>query len=373
MSTRSALEEHVSREVTRLCLAGLDPTTLRDAVVTSLGRAMPFEGYCSYETDPPTGLITRTSLDHADEQRRRFFLGHIYVNSEIYLHAWMKENHRLAFQDWTDSAPAPEHPGANRESLQSYAEFLSAMGVTGHLTGIFVAGGEMWGGVSLFRDGRASAFPERDIALLGKLASRVGAGLKTSLLRELAGAHDPGQDAPGVLVLDRQGQVVEYTPLAERWLGELIELGLDWRERSYLPDAIWAVAAALRRALAPQTERDEVTVPSVRVRGRSGRWLSLQASLTECSGDRAGDVVIVIGPAGPRELSWLRTSGYGLTAREQAVVEHVMRGASTKQMADSLSISEYTVQDHLSHIFEKVGVRHRRALVKRLYLESWNT
>ena len=39
-------------------------------------------------------------------------------------------------------------------------------------------------------------------------------------------------------------------------------------------------------------------------------------------------------------------------------------------MADWLSISEYTVQDHLSHVFEKVGVRTRRALVKRLYLDS---
>ena len=148
---------------------------------------------------------------------------------------------------------------------------------------------------------------------------------------------------------------------------DLLDLGPGWRDRGYLPDAIWAVVAALRRALAPQTESDEVTVPSVRVRGRSGRWLSLQASLTESSGDRAGDVVIVIGPAGPRELTRLRTSNYGLTAREQTVVEQVMRGASTKQIAEWLRISEYTVQDHLSHVFKKVGVRNRRALVKRLY------
>ena len=35
-----------------------------------------------------------------------------------------------------------------------------------------------------------------------------------------------------------------------------------------------------------------------------------------------------------------------------------------------LHIAAYTVQDHLSHIFDKVGVRGRRALVKRLYLDS---
>jgi len=40
------------------------------------------------------------------------------------------------------------------------------------------------------------------------------------------------------------------------------------------------------------------------------------------------------------------------------------------QMAATLFIAEDIVQDHLSHIFEKVGGRGRRALVKRLYFDS---
>jgi DNA-binding NarL/FixJ family response regulator len=47
----------------------------------------------------------------------------------------------------------------------------------------------------------------------------------------------------------------------------------------------------------------------------------------------------------------------------------VVRGASTKHIAERLHIAEYTVQDHLSHIFEKVGCA-AGALVKRLYFES---
>jgi DNA-binding CsgD family transcriptional regulator len=69
-------------------------------------------------------------------------------------------------------------------------------------------------------------------------------------------------------------------------------------------------------------------------------------------------------------VSWLKTSAYGLTKREREVVDLVVRGASTKQISASLYISEYTVQDHLSSVFEKVGARGRRALVKRLYLDS---
>ena len=47
-----------------------------------------------------------------------------------------------------------------------------------------------------------------------------------------------------------------------------------------------------------------------------------------------------------------------------------VRGASTKEISQVLCISEYTVKDHLSNIFGKVGARGRRALVKQLYLNS---
>jgi DNA-binding CsgD family transcriptional regulator len=61
---------------------------------------------------------------------------------------------------------------------------------------------------------------------------------------------------------------------------------------------------------------------------------------------------------------------YGLSPREQEVVDLAVRGASTKQISQVFYISEYTVKDHLKNIFGKVGVRGRRALVKQLYLNT---
>jgi len=58
--------------------------------------------------------------------------------------------------------------------------------------------------------------------------------------------------------------------------------------------------------------------------------------------------------------------GYGLSAREQDVVEHVERGESTAQIANSLVISPNTVQDRLKAIFDKVGGRSRRELASAL-------
>jgi DNA-binding CsgD family transcriptional regulator len=82
--------------------------------------------------------------------------------------------------------------------------------------------------------------------------------------------------------------------------------------------------------------------------------------------------MIVIEAAGPREVAWLKTAAYGgLIKREREVVNLAMRGASPKEISGAFyNISEYTVQDHPSNVFEKVGERGRRALVKRLYLET---
>ena len=53
-----------------------------------------------------------------------------------------------------------------------------------------------------------------------------------------------------------------------------------------------------------------------------------------------------------------------------SVIQLVVRGFSNRQISENLFISENTVQRHLSNIFEKVGVRNRRTLLKRLFLEN---
>jgi DNA-binding CsgD family transcriptional regulator len=80
--------------------------------------------------------------------------------------------------------------------------------------------------------------------------------------------------------------------------------------------------------------------------------------------------VVVIGPAKPEEVAWLNVAAYGPSPREAAVVKLVARVLSTRQIAASLFVSEYTVQRHLRNAFEKVGVKSRRELMKRLFFES---
>ena len=48
-----------------------------------------------------------------------------------------------------------------------------------------------------------------------------------------------------------------------------------------------------------------------------------------------------------------------LTSREMMVAEQVARGATNREIAHVLAITERTVKAHLSAVFEKLGVRER--------------
>jgi DNA-binding NarL/FixJ family response regulator len=48
-----------------------------------------------------------------------------------------------------------------------------------------------------------------------------------------------------------------------------------------------------------------------------------------------------------------------LTSRELMVAEQIARGATNREIAATLEMSERTVKAHLSAIFKKLGVRDR--------------
>lgn len=55
-----------------------------------------------------------------------------------------------------------------------------------------------------------------------------------------------------------------------------------------------------------------------------------------------------------------------LSERELQAAKLVAGGASNKEIADQLAITERTVKAHLSAIFEKLGVRDRLQLSLRI-------
>ena len=68
-----------------------------------------------------------------------------------------------------------------------------------------------------------------------------------------------------------------------------------------------------------------------------------------------------LAPCGPGgEPDWGALAGdYGVTSREQEVLELICRGRTNQEIADTLFVSLQTVKDHNYRIFRKLGVRNR--------------
>ncbi len=364
MSIVDLARDRAFTEVKRLCYGGLNAAALRARVLDRLQSAVPFEGYVAFTMDPSSGLITdMLAHEMGGEREGRHFLEHVCFEDDILEFNSMVRN-RMAV------GLLSEATGGKLERALRYRELIGPAGFGYELRGAFTTGTELWGGLCLSREKGRPDFAAGEVAFLRRIATHLGAGLRAATLQQELHDDQDSDDTAGVLIIDQGGRVVQHNAAAERRLQELTDLGARWREGEGLPTVIWTVLGALRRALKPETDRDLNSSPHLRVRGRSGRWLTLQASLTEASLTRPSEAVVLIAPAGPKEVIRLTAIGYGLSPREQEVVDLIVRGRSSKQISQALYISEYTVKDHLSNIFEKVGVRGRRELVKRLYLNT---
>ena len=364
VASSALLRERGFAEAKRLCYTGLDSPTLLHEVAGRLERVVPFEAYCAWSSDPLSGLMTRLMHDGVlGEKEGRTYLEHVYFEEDF-------DAQRSMVQSRFSVALLSEVTGGKLERALRCREITSPIGLGYELLSICSVGQAQWGGITLIRERGRPDFDAREVTLLHRIVPHLSSGLKAAVLAKQASTEPEVESAPGVLVLDDLGRVVQHTQAAERWLRDLVDLGPGWQEGEGLPAPVWMVVGALRKALKPETDRDLNGVPSIRVQTRSGRWLTFHGARTESRPGRCGETMVIIEPSRPQELAWLRASAYGLSERERAVVDLVVQGASTREISRALYISEYTVQEHLSHAFDKVGVRGRRALLKRLYFDN---
>jgi DNA-binding CsgD family transcriptional regulator len=213
----------------------------------------------------------------------------------------------------------------------------------------------------------ALPFSQADLSFVASVCADVGEGLRASLLLDALGTPAPSGDGPALILLGDDGSIAAASPDALAWLEELAgDFGLLPGERA--PAVLLAVAARAREpAGAGGAGGVSEPPPRARVRTRSGRWLVLHGLALGTAGAGGSQSAVVVEPALAPEVAPLIVAAYDLSPRERQVAQRVMLGGSTAEIARALSISPYTVQDHLKAIFEKVGVRSRGEMVRRIF------
>jgi DNA-binding CsgD family transcriptional regulator len=138
--------------------------------------------------------------------------------------------------------------------------------------------------------------------------------------------------------------------------------------------ALVADAAARRRGPgAIRVERPSTLQPyivSAAPIGTAERWPVASRPST----GRAAAILLVTDPAAGLSEGHAAAFGrlYGLTETEARVAALVGAGRSTPQAAALLAVSAATVRTHLSHCFDKIGVRSQVELARLIALTPGN-
>jgi DNA-binding CsgD family transcriptional regulator len=308
---------------------------------------------CWYTLDPASLLITSHVQAELPELPAEW-LEQEYLEDDV---------HKLAdvARSPTGISTLHEVTGGDPSTTRRWHENLRYGGDQELIAALRLPSGSVWGAVGLYREPGAPRFTDAELGFVRRLSADLARGARRALL--YGHATDPDEPAdpgvPGLVVLDRHGQVVSMTPGTERWLEQL---RLDGEDPSRPPTSVRSVAA---RSLSSAGRPTDGASTTARVRAAGGGWLTLDGARLE--GAQGTCAAVIIAPAHPARIASLLVASYDLTEREQEVARHVLRGAPTTEIARELAISPYTVQEHLKRIFAKTGVRTRRDLVASVF------
>jgi len=202
--------------------------------------------------------------------------------------------------------------------------FMTGLSETSHIVAGFDAGGVDY-----------VVKPVRAQEVLARLATHVRNARAARLARE---AVDVG--GMGVLVVDTRGRLAWRSPQAQRWLAEFFPDSDDAACTEWLQLEGDADAAAELERVAPD-----------------GRALLARRLGTV----GLGETMWLLRQRGAGETAPSRLATASLTPRETEVLSWIAKGKTNRDVAEILGMSPRTVNKHLEHVFEKLGVETRAA------------
>lgn len=138
-----------------------------------------------------------------------------------------------------------------------------------------------------------------------------------------------------------------------------------------LPAALTELCGEIIKALHVRTEaKDWEQFEVKRVTGDPNQPVLLRGfGLPDPSGIQAARLVVTMEELGRRQN--LNTEHarerFQLTNREQAVVEHLAKGWTNKEIANALEITEQTVKEHIKHIMRKTNATTRTGILVQIF------
>jgi DNA-binding CsgD family transcriptional regulator len=344
-------------DLVRLAHAGLDWVTFSTQATELLRSTIGFQRSCWHTVDPGTVMLTG-SLNQRIGCSGSWLAQHEYVLDDVNQWWFLARSGRQA-----GAMSIATHGDLSRSARYRSQESAE---VGDELRGAFVADRAYWGAAAFIRERGEPHFNEADVRYLASLSEPLAVAFRRSILSRTVTepVETVGSEGPGVVIFDEHGEAELISPAAERWIADMVQSPAPAVPAECKP--VQLIATLTRQS---SSGDPLLTTPRSRVQTSSGTWLLLFG--TRLSGGNGGRTAVIIQPATPNEVAPLVALAYGLSGRECQVTRLSLQGHSTKQMAATLGVSPYTVQDHLTAIFDKTGVRTRGELVGQVFLEHY--
>ncbi|MEO7336925.1 MAG: response regulator transcription factor [Caldimonas sp.] len=201
--------------------------------------------------------------------------------------------------------------------------FMTGLSETSHIVQGFEAGGVDY-----------VVKPVRSPEVLARLAAHVR---NARAVRQAREAIDVG--GHGVLMVDARERIAWRSPRAERWVAEFFGSGHDDDCTAWL-------------AADPAGDASDLRMRTAGERTLTARRLG-SAGL--------GETMWLLGMRNVDTPAASRLATASLTKRETEVLSWVAKGKTNRDVAEILGMSPRTVNKHLEHVFEKLGVETRAA------------
>ena len=332
--------------VEKLSESSLDCESLRREVIGELQRLIGFDRWCWPLSDPETLLPNGGIAEHDFGPGVPRSLELEYSSDDF-------AAKRILARHANSAGSLNTETGGDLGRSDRWDEVLRPVGI-GDVAAVACRDAlGCWGWVEAYRDKSDRPFGAQDIELLASIGPCLGSALRRTMYATDGAVVEPSP--PGVIVLDRDLKRVSSTANARSWIDVLPSARL-FAAFGMLPSVVYPAAALAR------TTRSAGDAHAL-LRGIDGRWVMVEAAALD--GHREGEIVVTLRTATASETFNLLCRAYALSQRERAVVGAVTAGLDTRAVAKRLSISRYTVQDHLKSVFEKTGVHSRHELLAR--------
>lgn len=357
-------------DIIHIANSQLEPIIMQEAVLHSVVKSFRAERGNFFLSDGTpggidvTGAVTFDIDKSALEQYDRYYYRYDPFNKPVHSKKVVCKRDEVC----------PEPLWVN---LEYYNDFLKHQKIHHQLTIYLRSSARLVGSIALFRSKKHLDFSERDAVKGRMLAPHLTMAINNSILfSEMEQERNPHKrlsEPPslGTLLLDYELCPIYYNFKAKHICHSLTQKSSDLASKAegdefYIAPEILQDCLALKELF----QGEEQSALPYRLRTielEEGRRFRVKTCLAQrlSRGECSPYFSVLIEdlcetPKKGREIYLMRK--YHLTEREIEVIQCASRGLTSKEIAQELCISWFTVRNHLESIFEKTGLRNRTEL-----------